>query len=212
MMKLAGILLFLSVLAPLSAGAATQAEILHGEAALRALPAPVHDGVLRARFHQVRMAQAMSQPLVSAGRLIVAPGVGILWILDDPFAVTVAITPGRVTEQEEGMPAQEMPAMAQPVFRAFLPLFLDLPTGNLSRFTDMFEAELIQQTGRWTLKLSPRDPTFAKAIRIVEVTGATEIDTVRIEEASGDQTTISFSAQAIDPAGLAAAERAQFGE
>lgn len=203
--RLAFVALLLALAAPVPA---CLAETVRGAAAWAALPAAAPSGILRARFTQVREARALGRPLESSGHVAAVPGKGILWVLEDPFPVAVAVTPGRVTQREGDGPAQELPASAQPLFQALLGLFLGTRPGQGSLLADGFEPELERDAGRWTLRLVPKDPLLAKGVSRVEVEGASFVDVVRVLEPGGDRTTIAFTGHTLGGAGLAPAEEA----
>jgi hypothetical protein len=166
--------------------------------------------VVRATFAQERHARAFTSPLTSAGRIVIAPDAGLLWLLEDPFTVTIALTLERVIEREEGMALRVTPIATQPVFRALMGLFLDLPSGRADALAATFTPELDSRAGGWRLRLIPRDALLAKAIAVIEVTGGSFINTVVVNEASGDFTIVRFADHAVDADGLSEQETQAF--
>lgn len=204
----AGLVVALALALPASA----DAPLLEGEAALAALAAQVEKApVVRADFRQQRNSKAMSRPLVSEGRMVVAGETGLLWLLEEPFPMQLAITPDRLVEREEGMPPRVLPLDSQPVFSTFTSLFLGLLANRSEGVNDMFEARVSQDEKQWHLTLTPRDANLRRAIEHIEVKGGRFIEAVLVSESSGDSTLIRFTQHRTQPADLTAAEKEAFG-
>ncbi|MCH8686366.1 outer membrane lipoprotein carrier protein LolA [Pedomonas mirosovicensis] len=188
------------------------AETLQGKAALQALTAQVEKAeVLRANFRQVRTTKALSQPLVSEGKLVVAGNRGLLWQLENPFPLMIAITPEKIIEREEGLPARATPTASQPMFGAFTRLFLGLLSSKPEGVAEIFDARLERTGAAWQLRLTPKDALIRRAIAGIDVTGGRFIEKVLVREQSGDATAIDISGHTIRPAALTPAERRAFG-
>lgn len=191
---------------------AAGAETLQDKAALQALAAQVEKAdVLRAEFRQVRTTRALSQPLVSKGRLVAAGSRGLLWQLEDPFPLTIAITPQKIIEQEVGLPPRITPVASQPMFSTFTQLFLGLLANKPEGVAANFDARLSRNGEAWQLRLTPKDALIRRAISAIDVSGARFIEKVLVREQSGDTTAIDISGHTIQPAALTAAERQAFG-
>ena len=55
--------------------------------------------VLRGRFTQQRFLQGFNAPLTSSGSFIVAPGRGIVWRGETPFAIVTVMGPGGLVQR-----------------------------------------------------------------------------------------------------------------
>jgi hypothetical protein len=63
-------------------------------------PIPLRPGeVLRGRFEQQRHLAGFTSVLRSEGHFVLAPGCGLIWQAETPFAVRTVITPGGLTQR-----------------------------------------------------------------------------------------------------------------
>jgi hypothetical protein len=161
---------------------------------------------------QERHARAFAAPLVSAGRIVVVPHTGLLWVLKDPFPITIALTPKQVIEREEGLPPRVTPAATQPVLQAMMGLLLDLPSGRTDALAGSFGATLEMERDAWRLHLTPTDPLLARVVTGIEVTGSRFIRHVLVREVSGDFTDVRFTSHTIAADGLSEQEARNFRE
>ena len=80
--------------------------------------------VLRGRFTQQRFLQGFNAPLISSGSFIVAPGRGIVWRGEAPFAIVTVMGPGGLVQRVAGGATTHYPVSAcrrSPGFTRSLP-------------------------------------------------------------------------------------------
>lgn len=162
---------------------------------------------LQAQFTQTRTLRALSRPLVSRGRVVVAKGRGILWQVTHPVALTYVVTPsglrevgadGRVRRTEGG------PGMAA-VGRALSALLE-------GRWADLGDLATVTASGtpdRWEVRLTPR-AAAATFFRGATLQGGRVLERLRLEDASGDRMDLTFTGTRTDPP-LTEAERRLLG-
>ncbi len=170
----------------------------------------VRSQVLRADFHQEKVMRALKRPLVTEGQLIFVEGRGVLWQVIAPYAVRVLVKADEIVEWEEGASPRRMALGTNPIFRALSHVFLAALAGNVAALGEQFDVQAALEGGGWQLKLAPKDPTLASVFSVVQVDGGQFIETVRIAEVSGDQTTIRFGGFKAGSGGLDDAETAYF--
>lgn len=166
--------------------------------------------VLRAEFVQEKQMAAFKKPLVTRGRLVFVRGQGVLWKIESPLKLTYVLTDDRIVEigedgNAQARTAQDIPGLAQVgrVFRALL----GAQTGVLK---DIFAIAADGSTDAWRLALTPKAGPVGQYMRQIQLAGGRHVDRIRIEEANGDSTTITFRNTAEDDA-PSAEERARFG-
>lgn len=166
--------------------------------------------VLRAEFVQEKQMAAFKKPLVTRGRMVFVRGQGVIWSIESPLKLTYVLTDERIVEiGEDGSAqtrtAQDVPGMAQVgrIFRALLGAQTDA-------LKDMFAIAPEGTDAAWRLLLTPKPGPLNQYMRQVQLTGSRQIDKIRIEESSGDATTITLrnTSEADAPT---AEERARFG-
>ncbi len=170
----------------------------------------IRSQVLRADFHQEKVMRALNRPLVSEGQLIFVEGRGVLWQVTAPYAVRVLVKADEIVEWEEGAQPRRMALGTNPIFRALSHVFLAALAGDVAVLGEQFDVQAALEGGGWQLRLRPKDPTLASVFSTVQVGGGPFIETVRLAEVSGDQTTLRFGGFKAGAGGLDEAETAYF--
>ncbi|MBA2673229.1 MAG: outer membrane lipoprotein carrier protein LolA [Ramlibacter sp.] len=166
--------------------------------------------VLRGSFEQRKSIKGFRNPMVSHGDFVVAHDRGVIWRTQEPFASTLVVTRGRVlTRQADGTVARRLSAADEPAVRAISETLFALMAADLAALGQRFQIEG-ETSGKdgWRLVLRPRDAALARWLARVDLEGDRYLRTVRLQEASGDQTLIRLSQQA-GAASLTAPEGAE---
>ena len=85
-----------------------------------------------------------------------------------------------------------------------------LLAGNLGEVEKLFEIEGSIDHNSWHVTLNARDPGLAKAVGKIALEGREYVKSVTIDHASGDRTSIVFSALQSGPSAMTADEAALF--
>lgn len=173
-------------------------------------PAPLALGeVLRGRFVQERRLSGFSGVLRTEGRFVLAPGQGLIWQAETPFAVRTVITPAGLTQRIGEDETLRLSAGQIP----FLARLADMLTGTLVGDWRALEQDftLARSGGNaaWQMVLTPRhapDPATMPFERIV-VTGGHLVDTVVMSRPGGDSDTVRFHDQTLSRVRLGEDER-----
>lgn len=166
--------------------------------------------VLRADFVQTKELRGFKKPLVTRGRMVFSRSEGALWAIEQPIAVTYALGTERVAEigaddSRQVRSAAELPGLAHigRIFRALL-------AADVAALREVFEPALNGEAGHWQLTLTPKEGPATRFLQRLVLSGGEQVESIRIEEASGDTAVIRFSGQRGDET-LTPAERALFG-
>jgi len=165
--------------------------------------------VIRGSFKQIRTLELFDQPLVSEGHFLLSEEYGLQWLQTHPFSVVLVLGDDQLSQQFADQPAQVMKAKENPMMFHFSRLFLSIFRGETEGLAEQFEVEFVAG-GPWTLKLTPKQEPLKAAFKTIQLKGNTYIDSIRLEETSGDISEISFSQQGSQPAALTEAERSAF--
>jgi hypothetical protein len=173
------------------------------ETELLQLIAPLEQGVLvRSEFEQKRVMRLLKKPLLANGNMIFAPGFGLSWQLDKPFAYQLIMTAEQFT-QVSGTQKQVINAADQPAMFAISKIFTDLFAGDFLTAENYFSISGKQLDGakknQWSLCLLPVREPFNKLLAYIEINGSKKINNVHIQDVGGDYTHITFSASAEIP-------------
>ncbi|WP_416052875.1 outer membrane lipoprotein carrier protein LolA [Cupriavidus basilensis] len=177
--------------------AAAAAPDLLASVAARLSDAPVIHG----RFEQIRRLSGFANPLVSRGDFVLARERGVVWSTREPFASSLLVTPDRlVMRGADGRVQQQLQADAQPAMRVVGESVIAVLRGDLRTLSTRFEVagQLVGKSG-WTLTLTPTDAGMRRVFTRIELAGDRFVRNVRLEEGSGDSTTVKM----IDPSAAA---------
>jgi len=173
---------------PRGAGAADLAD----DVRTRLADAPV----MRGEFEQTRTLRGFKNPLVSRGDFLLVRSRGVVWRTRAPFASTLIVTRDRLLSLGgDGATTAEMNARTEPGLRAVNEVMFALLAGDLAALARHFrvEGELLEGQG-WRLVLTPVNALLAQQFAMLGLEGDRYVRQVRLNERSGDQTVIHFTA------------------
>ena len=162
--------------------------------------------VLRGHFVQERHMQGFAHPIRSEGAFVVAPGRGLIWRAETPFAVTTVVTPAGLVQSVDGAETTRLAAGRLP----FLTRLYDMMAGALAGDWRALEGAFAVTRTAGTVTLAPLradDPAAAQIAGITARLGRF-VDQVEISKPNGDFDRLTFSDQVLDAAPLDAAEAA----
>ncbi|AVS68434.1 hypothetical protein C8245_24770 [Paracidovorax avenae] len=145
--------------------------------------------VVRAEFTQTRQMAALKRPVVTTGRIIYSRERGVLWQIEKPYAMTYVLQDDKVVEigadgQRRERQVQGLAEIGR-VFRAVL-------SADTQALAGYFDIAVQGTTAQWTLELKPRQPQMAQVMERIQITGDQFVQTLRMDEAGGDSTSLRF--------------------
>ena len=160
--------------------------------------------VLRGRFVQERAMQGFAAPLRSEGRFVIAPGRGLIWRAETPFALTTVVTPAGVAQSLDGTEVTRLSAARLP----FLARLYDMLGGALAGDWQALEGSFIVERSAERVTLTPRRPEEAAASQIAAITARLGrfVEAVEIVKPGGDRDSLRFEDQSLNARPLDAAE------
>jgi hypothetical protein len=187
--------------------------VLSGFAAAGAAdPVPLAAGqLLRGRFVQERSLVGFNAPLKSEGHFLLAPGRGLVWRAEQPFAVTTVMTPAGLMQDVRGTETLRLSAAKLPFMSQMYAMLGGALTGDWAalerRFTVRREGGAGQGAGGWHLRLTPLntdDPSMP--VGAIEVSGNRFVEMVDVVRPSGDRDRLTFLDQVLSAAAPTAEE------
>lgn len=146
--------------------------------------------VIRAQFVQERHLADLARPAVSRGRLTVSRRDGVLWQVESPVKLALAFTPQGIVETnadgERRVRGQRRGAPEAEIGR----LMRDILAADQATLTATFDARASGSLERWTVHLAPRARETARFLREIRLGGGERLETIEIEETSGNLTAI----------------------
>ena len=166
------------------------------------------DELLRGRFIQERTLAGFAAPLRSEGSFVLAPGVGLIWRAETPFAVTTLMTSQGLAQQSDGATTLDLPASRAPFMATLYDMLGGALGGDWRGLERDFTVVKTEADGKWMLELLPRKGANAVGMPFaqINVTGAAFVERVEIAKVGGDRDVLEFLDQKRQPAPLTADE------
>lgn len=166
--------------------------------------------VLCGRFDQSKQLVGMKKPLLSHGRFCVAAGKGVLWRTLQPFPNTLRLTRDEIVHLQGERVTMRVDAKQEPVVRLINGVLFSLLAGDLAQLETLFDGDGSVRGKHWNVALKAREPGLAKVIASVALEGGAYVNSIVLNEANGDRTSIAFSAMQTGDSAIAADEAALF--
>lgn len=163
--------------------------------------------VLRGSFVQERHLRGFAAPLRSEGQFVLAPGRGLIWKTEKPFAVTTVITESGLMQEVNSSQTLHMPAAKLPFLARLYHMMGGALAGDWRGLEDDFT--LLREGGddNWQLRLTPKKPDqTAMPFRAIALHGARFVDHVTLIKPDGDFDQLRFHDQVLSVAPLAVDE------
>ncbi|CAA0115394.1 Outer-membrane lipoprotein carrier protein [BD1-7 clade bacterium] len=148
----------------------------------------IQPAAIKGDFTQEKHLKVLTRPLNSSGYFIVVKGEGIIWQVNKPVASRLIITP------EETRFSQANSARVAKSMQYIGGIFNHVLAGDLNALEQQFSAKInhIDNAG-WELVLTPNSAIMRKAITHITLRGDQLIESLTLNEATGDHTDIRFN-------------------
>ncbi|MGY3892436.1 outer membrane lipoprotein carrier protein LolA [Aeromonas enterica] len=145
----------------------------------------------QAHFEQEKQVAGLSQPLRASGELLLVRDLGLWWQQQQPFALTLTLTPQRMVQQVAGQPATVIDSPQLLEFSQMLLALFGSDEATLSRY---FKIDFQSTEAGWQLLLVPTLTPLNKVFASLTLSGQGQLDQLIIADKQGDSTRIRFSA------------------
>lgn len=166
--------------------------------------------IMCGRFDQSKQLAGMKKPLAANGRFCVVEGKGVLWRTLQPFPSTLRLTRDEIVNYQGDRVAMRLDAKTEPTVRMITNVLFSLLAGDLAQLETLFEVDGSVDATSWNVTLKARQPALAKAIGGIKLEGGAYVKSMVMNEASGDRTSITFSAIQSGESAMTAEEAALF--
>jgi hypothetical protein len=146
--------------------------------------------VIRAQFVQERFIADMTRPTVSRGRVTVSRQDGVLWQIESPVRLALAFTQDGVIETGPDGARRSRGQRRGAVGTEIGRLMRSIVGADEQSLRTAFDAAAQGSLERWTIRLTPRAREMARFLREVRLGGGRHLETIEIEETSGNSTAI----------------------
>lgn len=165
--------------------------------------------IIRGHFTQERHLQGFANAIKSDGHFVLAAGHGLLWVTEQPFAVTTAITAEGLTQSVGGKQTAKFDAQRLPVLSRIYAMMSGALAGNWDTLKADFS---VQREGAHIVLTPLRAETTGAAVGKISLVVSHFVDEVEIERPNGDSDHIVFSSQTLSAGPLSAEESSALGQ
>ncbi len=154
--------------------------------------------VLRGRFVQERHLKGFKAPLRSEGHFVLAPGRGLIWRAEKPFAVTTAITAAGLVQQAGGAETLRLPSSRLPFLARLYDMLGGALAGDWRALGGDFTVARSGDDKRWQVALIPRNTDdLAMPFRSIAIAGDRFVEHVEMTKPDGDTEGLTFFDQTL---------------
>ena len=159
---------------------------------------------LYGRFEQARNLRGITSTLKSDGTFVLAPGIGLIWRIEDPIETTTVITPAGIRQIVNGSEVQRIEAAQVPFIAHFYDMLNGALMGDWTAMRHDFSVETTGNRGAWRSRLTPLRPTdpIGGMLASIVINGGKMVDGVEIRRTNGDSERIAFLDQAVSSVAL----------
>ncbi len=144
------------------------------------------------RFEQTKQLAGMKKPLASSGRFCVVAGKGVLWRTLKPFPNTLRLKKDEIVHMQGERVAMRLDASQEPTVRMINGVLFSLLGGDLGQLENLFEVDGSVNGNTWKVALKARNAAVARAVGAISLEGGAYVRSIRMVDAGGDRTDISF--------------------
>jgi len=161
---------------------------------------PLEQGqVLRGSFEQLRFLQGFQAPLKSSGTFVLAPGLGLIWKTEAPFALITVMSPAGLIQEVGGRETMRMPSARMPFMSKLYAMLGGALTGDWEGLSSAFNITRKAEGKGWRLTLEPisaDDPGMP--IRAINLHGSRFLEDVDVIKLNGDRDSLVFRNQKLE--------------
>lgn len=163
---------------------------------------------LRGQYSQDKRLTGVPHPLHAEGRFLFVRDLGIAWETTAPFESELVITGSDILQRENGRVSMHMSAAQQPAVHIVAEIFSAVFALDFERLSANFELYSRSKGRGWELGLKPRQPNGT--LKQIVVSGAKQVERVRVSDANGDETDIRLRATVVSSVAPAPEELKRF--
>lgn len=154
--------------------------------------------VLRGRFVQERHLQGFTAPLHTEGHFVLAPGKGLIWQAETPFAITTVITASGLVQDVGGLETMRLAASRLPFLSHLYAMLSGALSGDWHDLDSDFTVTRSGDAAHWHADLIAKHSDAASmSFTRIRISGSQFVDQVRIDKPNGDSEQLTFSDQAL---------------
>ena len=140
-------------------------------------------------FTQQRFLKSLSKPIVSRGKFVLLANKGLLWQMQQPFAVDLRVKKDGIMQWNgsQWVANNKLGQSEQ------INLFLGFLSGDISALSAQFDLQLSGSPQQWRLTLTPSSLLMKQIFNHIIIKGDVLVREIELDEKQGDRTLILFS-------------------
>ncbi len=144
---------------------------------------------IQGSFTQQRFLKSLSKPIVSRGKFVLLANKGLLWQMQQPFAVDLRVKKDGIMQWNgsQWIANNKLGQSEQ------INLFLGLLSGDISALSAQFDLQLSGSAQQWRLTLTPSSLLMKQIFNHIIIKGDGLVREIELDEKQGDRTLILFS-------------------
>ncbi len=151
--------------------------------------------VLRGKFTEERRLKDFKAPLRSTGHFVVAPGHGLIWVVETPFSITTVITPGGLVQEVDGTETMNLPAKRVPFLLHLYDMLSGTLAGDWGALSQQFSIHKTGNEQHWQVALSPLEDNPSIPFSAINASGGKLVEHIELIKPDGDSDELNFSNQ-----------------
>lgn len=160
---------------------------------------------VKAEFKKVRKLKILSRPFVTSGKIFFQEDKGLVWQTLKPIEDTLLIGFSGVSQLKKDSPVPVK--INNPIVKSASVVFITILSLDLEKIKKIFEiTQNVDSKDGKSYTLIPKDTTLKKVIKHIELSGKQRVETIYIEELSGDSTTVMLNNEIFDKSALLSSE------
>ena len=167
--------------------------------------------IVRAEFKQSKTIKTLKRPLLSEGNFLIATSKGLYFETTKPFEQLTVITADYLIQKDSGGNVSKIKSDAHPLLQKSTESFLSIFSGKTESLKEQYQIYLLEEGENWQIGLMPKDKNESKEyIGRIIFKGNKHLNTLYMEEKSGNYTTIEFANHRTDQGELSSDEQKKF--
>ena len=147
---------------------------------------------LVASYTQTKHIGKIKKDLVSTGRMLMAPGKGMVFMIKKPYRSVMVVGKDQMKQQVGSGKVTQMDVSQNHIYTSMATSLESIFTGDYDRIEKNFHISFLSEDGRWYLGLKPRDKALSAFIKSITIAGSENLEELLMVEKNGDYVLYTF--------------------
>ena len=144
-------------------------------------------------FKQTKAVKGSTRTFVSTGQIQIAPGYGIVWYTEKPYASMLVVGKDVLIQKIRDGEPTHLDMAQNPIYTQIATSLECVFSADFSEMDQMFTSYLSGDASSWQLRLVPKSKTVASFIESIIMSGSDRFESLTLFETTGDSIKYEFS-------------------